>query len=143
MAYLIGIVLALGVFGFARFTRFDRDRAFYPAVVVVVASYYVLFATMSGADHALVVESIVMAVFVLVAVLGFRFNAWLIVAGLAAHGVFDVLHGHFVANSGVPDWWPAFCLAFDVALAGLLACNACLSAKSAVASRRHDGYVAE
>ena len=143
MAYLIGIVLALGVFGFARFTRFDRDGAFYPTVVVVVASYYVLFATMSGAAHALFVEAIVMAVFVLLAVLGFRLNAWLIVAALAAHGVFDVLHGQFVANPGVPEWWPAFCLAFDVGLAGLLAGHACLSAQSAVASRRHDGYVAE
>ena len=121
MAYLIGIVLALGVFGFARSTRFDRDGAFYAAVVVVVASYYVLFATMSGAEHALLVESTVMAVFVLLAVLGFRLSVWLIVVALAAHGVFDVLHGHVVANPGVPEWWPAFCLTFDVGVAGLLA----------------------
>ena len=121
MAYVIGIVLALGVFAFARWTRFDRDRAFYPTVVVVVASYYVLFATMSGAEDALVVELIVMAVFVVVAVLGFRFNAWLVVAALAAHGLFDMVHGRFVANPGVPEWWPAFCLTFDVGAAGLLA----------------------
>src|SRR5262245_31316989 len=141
MAYVIGIVLALGVFGFARWTRFDRDRAFYPAVVVVVASYYVLFATMSGAGHALAVESVVMAVFVLVAVLGFRFNTWLIVAGLAAHGLFDLAHGFVVTNPGVPEWWPAFCLTFDVALAGFLACTGSLEAKSVVASRPNDGYV--
>ena len=121
MAYAIGMVLALGVFGFARFTRFDRDGAFYPTVVVVVAAYYVLFATMSGAERALVVECIVMTAFVLVAVLGFRFNAWLTVAGLAAHGLFDMVHGHFVTNPGVPEWWPAFCLTFDVGLAGILA----------------------
>lgn len=121
MAYVIGIVLALGVFAFARWTRFDRDRAFYPTVVGVVASYYVLFATMSGAEDALVVELIVMAVFVVVAVLGFRFNAWLVVAALAAHGLFDMVHGRFVANPGVPEWWPAFCLTFDVGAAGLLA----------------------
>lgn len=121
MPYVVGIALALGVFAFARWTRLDRDRAFYAAVVIVVAQYYVLFATMSGAQHALVVESIVMAVFVLVAVLGFRLNTWLIVAGLAAHGMFDVVHGYFVANPGVPEWWPAFCLTFDVGLAALLA----------------------
>ena len=120
MAYVIGIVLALGVFAFARWTRLDRDRAFYAAVVIVVAQYYVLFATMSAARHALVVESIVMALFVLIAVLGFRRNAWLIVVGLAAHGLFDAVHGHFVANPGVPEWWPAFCLTFDVGLAALL-----------------------
>ena len=121
MAFVIGIVLALGVFAFARWTRFDRDGAFYPTVVVVVAAYYVRFATMSGAQHALVVESIVMAAFVVVAVLGFRFNAWLVVVGLAAHGLFDTVHGHLVANPGVPEWWPAFCLTFDVGLAAILA----------------------
>ena len=132
MAFVIGIVLALGVFAFARWTRFDRDRAFYPTVVVVVASYYVLFATMSGAQHALAAELLVMAAFGVVAVLGFRFNTWLVVVGLAAHGLFDTVHGHLVANPGVPEWWPAFCLTFDVGLAAILAF---VLAKSAVASR--------
>jgi len=134
MAYVVGIVLALGVFVFGRWTGLDRDRAFYATVVVVVASYYVLFATMSGAQQTLVVELIVMAVFVLVAVVGFRLNAWLIVAALAAHGLFDMIHGDFVSNPGMPEWWPAFCLTFDVGLAGILVCRACLAAKSAVAS---------
>jgi hypothetical protein len=121
MAYVIGIVLALVVLGFARWTRFDRDGAFYPTTVVVVASYYVLFAAMGGSGHVLVVEVIAMAAFVLVAVLGFKFNSWLVVAGLAAHGLFDLLHPHVVQNPGVPEWWPAFCMTFDVGLAGLLA----------------------
>ena len=40
---------------------------------------------------------------------------------------FDVLwllvenHGHIVANAGVPVWWPAWCLAYDVGAAGALA----------------------
>jgi hypothetical protein len=121
MAYVVGLVLALVVLGFARWTRFDRDGAFYPTTVVVVASYYVLFAAMGGSGQVLVVELIAMAAFVLVAVLGFKFNSWLVVAGLAAHGLFDVLHPHVVQNPGVPEWWPAFCMTFDVGLAGLLA----------------------
>jgi hypothetical protein len=44
MPYVIGIVLTIAVAVFARWVGFDRDRAFYPTVVVVVASYYVLFA---------------------------------------------------------------------------------------------------
>jgi hypothetical protein len=35
--------------------------------------------------------------------------------------VFDALHGFVVTNPGVPEWWPAFCLSFDVAAAGILA----------------------
>jgi hypothetical protein len=121
MGYVVGIVLALVVFAFARWTGFDRDRAFYPTTLIVVASYYVLFGAMGGSSHALVVELAVMAVFVLLAVVGFKRSAWLVVAGMAAHGVFDVLHPQLVHNAGVPEWWPAFCAAFDVGFAGLLA----------------------
>ena len=121
MGYAIGILVALGVVGFARGTGFDRDRAFYPTVVVVVASYYVLFAAMGGSGHALVVELIVMTAFVVVAVLGFRFSSWLVVAALAAHGLFDVFHPLVVHNPGVPEWWPAFCSTFDVGAAAVLA----------------------
>ena len=90
-------------------------------MLVVIASYYVLFAVTGGSMRALVLESIVMSAFAGMAVLGFRFNLWLVVAALAAHGVFDFIHGYVVANPGVPDWWPAFCLAYDVGAAGALA----------------------
>jgi hypothetical protein len=123
MGYGIGILLALAVSGFARWTGFDRDRAFYPTVVVVTASYYVLFAVMGGSTQTLVVESLAMTVFVLVAVLGFKFNAWLVVAALVGHGLFDVLHDFVVTNPGVPERWPAFCLTFDIGVAGFLACS--------------------
>jgi hypothetical protein len=100
---------------------FDRDRAYYPTVLIVIASYYVLFAVMGGSMRAVILESIVMSAFLCVAVLGFAFNVWFVVAALATHGVFDFFHGHIVANPGVPEWWPAFCLAFDVGAAGFLA----------------------
>ncbi len=121
MEYVIGIAVALAVSAFARWTGFDRDRAFYPTIVVVVALYYVLFAVMGGSTHALIVESIAMVVFALVAVLGFKFSSWIVVAGLAAHGLFDAGHELLVTNPGVPEWWPAFCMMADVGLALALA----------------------
>ena len=121
MAYIVGIVLALVVAAFARLTGFDRDRAFYPTVVVVVASYYVLLAAVGATAHALLVETLLMSAFAVVAVLGFKRSSWLIVAGLAGHGLFDMLHGFVVTNPGVPEWWPAFCSTFDVGIAGVLA----------------------
>jgi hypothetical protein len=121
MDYAIGIALALIVACFGRVTRFDRDRAFYPTMAIIVASYYVLFAVMGGSRHTLVVESIVMIVFVVVAVIGFKFNLWLVVACLAAHGVFDAFHSLVATNPGVPQWWPAFCLTFDAGVAVFLA----------------------
>jgi hypothetical protein len=121
MAYTIGILLGLVSVVLARLAGLDRDRAFYPTVLVVIATYYVLFAVVGGSFGALVVESIVMIAFVIVGVLGFKFNLWLVVFALAAHGVFDFVHGNVVVNPGVPIWWPAFCLAFDVVAAAFLA----------------------
>jgi len=121
MAYVIGIVLALAVSAYATALALDRDRAFYPTVLIVVAFYYVLFAVMGGSGRAIVVESLVMSLFVVAASLGFRRSLWLVVAGLAGHGVLDFFHAGLVANPGVPAWWPPFCLAYDVAAAGYLA----------------------
>jgi hypothetical protein len=121
MPYLAGIVLALTVSGLATLVGLDRDRAFYPTLLMVIAAYYVLFAVMGGSGHALGMETVVMTGFLLVAVIGFRKSLWLVVAGLAAHGIFDFLHGHVVANPGVPAWWPAFCLTYDVTAAAFLA----------------------
>ena len=119
--FVIGIVMSLGVALFARRVGLDRDRAFYPTVLIVIASTYVLFAAMSGAGAVLVTESIVMAGFSTVAVLGFKSSPWIIAIALAGHGMFDAFHGQVYANPGVPPWWPAFCFAYDVGAAAGLA----------------------
>ena len=120
MPYVIGFVLAVGVAVLAKYANFDR-RTFYATVLIVVGHYYVLFAAMSGSVHTVLVESVIMTLFVAAAVVGFRASAWVVVAGLAGHGVLDALHGNMVENAGVPVWWPAFCLAFDVGAAGVVA----------------------
>ena len=117
----IGIVLSAGVAVFARYVGFDRDRAFYPTVMIVIASYYVLFAAMSGSVQTVVIESAVMMLFAAAAVAGFKSSAWIVVVALAGHGVFDALHGLVIENAGVPAWWPAWCLAYDVGAAAGLA----------------------
>jgi len=119
--FLIGAVLALSVGLSATFIGVDRDRAFYPTVMVVIASYYGLFAVMGGSPQALGVESIVIVAFLAASIAGFKHSLWLVVAALAAHGVFDFLHGQLIANPGVPAWWPQFCLAYDVVAAAYLA----------------------
>ena len=121
MPYVIGLVLSAGVAVFARYVGFDRDRAFYPTVVIVVALYYVLFAVMSGSVQMVIIESVVMTLFAAAAVAGFKSSAWIVVAALASHGVFDAVHGHVIENPGVPTWWPAWCLAYDVGAAAGLA----------------------
>jgi hypothetical protein len=119
--YLIGLILSVAVAGFATAIGFDRERAFYPAVLIVIASYYVLFAVMGGSSRALLVEIIVATGFLVFAVIGFKRSLWFAVAAIVGHGVFDFVHHWFVDNPGVPVWWPGFCLTFDVVLGVWLA----------------------
>ena len=121
MAYQIGVGLGLFVLAFARVVGLDRDRAFYPTVLAVVATYYGLFAIMGGSTEALLAESAVAMLFLAATVIGFRRNLWIVAAGLVGHGLFDAIHGHVIANPGMPQWWPMFCGSIDVVLGAGLA----------------------
>lgn len=121
MEYLVGLLAALGVGLGASWVGFDRERGFYAVVLIVIASYYLLFAAMASSLGVLVAELVPASLFVLIAVLGFRWSPWLVVVGLAGHGVFDFVHPELMHNPGVPLWWPGFCLAYDVTAAAYLA----------------------
>jgi len=114
MEYVIGAILAVAVAGFATATGLDRERGFYPPLLIVIASYYALFAVMGASCRTLVIEIVVAGAFVVAAALGFKKNLWFAVAGIIGHGVFDLVHHWIIENPGVPHWWPGFCLTFDV-----------------------------
>jgi hypothetical protein len=120
MPFLAGLALAIAVACLARLIGFDRERGFYAVVLIVVASYYVLFAVEGGDRAELHIEAIVFVLFSTAAVVGFRTTLWVVVAALAAHGVYDVFHDALLDGRGVPQWWPEFCLAYDVAAAACL-----------------------
>ena len=121
MEYAIGSILALAVGGFGLSTGFDRGRAFYPTILIVVASYYILFAAMGASSRTLAAEIVVAGGFSLIAVIGFKRSLWWVAAATAGHGVFDLVHHWFIENPGVPPWWPGFCLSFDVMFGAFIA----------------------
>jgi hypothetical protein len=117
MPAIIGILLAIAIVALGRVAGLDRDRAYYPVALIVIGSYYVLFALMAGDRSALPGELVFAALFAAISVAGFRLSLWLVAAGMAAHGLFDFVRAVFLPGSGVPLWWPAFCGSIDVALA--------------------------
>ena len=123
MEYLVGVVLGLIVGGFATLSGFDRDRAFYPTVLIVIASYYSLFAVMgTPRNPALFIEIVAGMVFFVLAFFAFKKIMWLAVFGIAGHGFFDFfIHPSLVTNHGMPVWWPGFCGTIDFVLGGWLA----------------------
>jgi len=121
VALLIGTSLAFGVGLFATVVGLDRDRAFYPTVMLVIAFLYTLFAVLGGSTNALMLEAVVGVAFAALTVFGFKSSLWMVAGALAAHGIYDFFHARAFVNPGVPPWWPAFCGAYDVTAAAYLA----------------------
>jgi hypothetical protein len=120
MEYIVGITLALFFCAAAAGLGMDRERAFYPAVAIAVASYYLAFAVVDGRHEVMLSEVAIAAVFIVAAVAGFKGSPWFAVVALGGHGVMDAFHHHLVHNTGVPQSWPGFCMTFDVTAAAIV-----------------------
>ncbi len=118
---LWGLGMGLGGAGLAHVLGFDRDRSYYPTLMIVIASIYILFAVMAFPPSALWPEVLAAVAFIVLAIAGHRWSLWLVVLALLGHGVFDMVHPHIIANAGVPPWYPAFCSAADLVLSLVLA----------------------
>ncbi len=116
LPFVVGVLTAVAVAALGKYTRFDQDRSFYPTVLIIIASYYILFAVMGGSRHALAWELVVAAAFSTVAIIGALHVPVLAGVGIVAHGLFDLVHHTMIEDAGVPDWWPSFCGAVDVVL---------------------------
>ena len=95
------------------------DATVYALGLVVIASVYVGFAVADGRPKVIAVESSVTFAVVVVAAAAVTGSPWLLVAGLAGHGLKDLWQHRtqFVANT---RWWPPFCMVVDVVVAAIL-----------------------
>jgi hypothetical protein len=95
------------------------DSTVYALGLAVIAAVYIGFAVADGRGTVIAVETGVASVFVVVAAAAVTGSAWLLVAGLAGHGIKDLWQHHtgFVANT---RWWPPFCAAVDFVAAALI-----------------------
>jgi hypothetical protein len=92
----------------------------YALGLAVIAAIYIGFAVGDGRAHVIAIESTVAAAFVIVAAAAITGSPWLLVAGLAGHGLKDLWQHRrqFVANT---RWWPPFCLVVDWVAATVIA----------------------
>jgi hypothetical protein len=91
----------------------------YALSLALIAAVYIGFAVADGRPTVIAVEAGIAGLFVVVAAAGVTGPAWLLVAGLAGHGVKDLWQHrrHYVANT---RWWPPFCLVVDWVAAAIL-----------------------
>ena len=92
----------------------------YALGLIVIAPVYIGFAVADGRPRVIAAEASVASIFVIVAAAAVTRSPWLLVAGLAGHGLKDMWQHrhHFVANT---RWWPPFCLVVDWVVAAIIA----------------------
>ena len=92
----------------------------YALGLAVIAAVYIGFAVADGRALVIAAESTVAAAFVVVAAAAVTGSPWLLVVGLAGHGLKDLWQHRrqFVANT---RWWPPFCLVVDWVVAAIIA----------------------
>jgi hypothetical protein len=135
MAYFVGALLASLTLLFAWLPGVERARALYPLMLIAIGAEYEFFAAIGGPASALWAEAPFALAFIACGMLGFRVPL-AVPGGLVVHALFDALHPHLIQNAGVPSWWPAFCLSFDLLAAAVLAVRLVLAPSDPVAARR-------
>jgi hypothetical protein len=111
-----GVLQAVSPLGF-----FWLDAAtVYALELALIAAVYIGFGVADGRGRVIAVETGVAAAFVVVAAAAVTGSGWLMVAGLAGHGLKDLWQHRtgFVANT---RWWPPFCATVDFVAAALIA----------------------
>ncbi len=88
--------------------------------LVAIAFVYIGFAVGDGRRTVLAVECTVAGIFVVIAAAAVTGSPWLLVVGLAGHGLKDLWQHRrqFVANT---RWWPPFCMVVDWTAAMIVA----------------------
>ncbi len=92
----------------------------YALGLALIASIYIGFAVADGRMAVVFAETGVATIFIIVAAAAVTGSAWLLVVGLAGHGVKDLWQHRrkFVATT---RWWPPFCLVVDWVAAAIIA----------------------
>jgi hypothetical protein len=113
---VVGVIQAVSPLGF----WWLEPKTVYALGLTLIAAVYIGFSVADGRGQVIAIESSVAGFFVVVAAVSVSGSAWLLVLGLAGHGLKDLWQHrtHFVRNT---RWWPPFCATVDWVAAGILA----------------------
>jgi hypothetical protein len=119
-AVLLGVVVGLLQAATPLVFWWLDSATVYALGLVGIAFVYIGFAVADGRPKVIAVESSVTFAFVVVAAVAVTGTPWLLVIGLAGHGLKDLWQHrtHFVAGT---RWWPPFCMVVDWVVAAVIA----------------------
>jgi hypothetical protein len=114
-AVLAGAGLAALLLAACAAVGLHRERAFYAAMLIAIASFYPVFAWERMAVDEALWQLPAVGGFVLLALLGYRQGSGFLSAAILAHAVFDL--AAWTAGLHAPILWAELCMGFDVVLA--------------------------
>jgi hypothetical protein len=89
-------------------------------MVTLIAAVYIGFAVSDGRTKVILVECSVVLAFFIASTAAVTATPWLVVAMYLAHGAKDLWQHRTQFVRGT-RWWPPFCFAVDMAVAGIVA----------------------
>jgi hypothetical protein len=93
-------------------------------MLAIVAAIYIGFALAERSGPNLAIELAFATAIVVIVFVGLGASRYWIAGGLAAHGVWDLLHHHrhpVIGTRELPRWYPPACLVFDFPIAAFVA----------------------
>ncbi len=119
---LVGAAVGVLTIVLARLTR--GDRWLYALGLLTLPGLYAFFALQAG-EQPVAVKEIIYGVPFIVAGLVFAFvsvRQSAVVVGVfwLLHGLYDLVHGQLITNTGVPGWYPIFCFVVDAVIGAYL-----------------------
>jgi len=112
---VVGVIQVISPLGF----WWLAPKTVYALGLTLIAAIYIGFSVADGRWKVIAAECSVAGFFVVIAAVSVRGSAWLLVLGLAGHGLKDLWQHRtqFVRNT---RWWPPFCATVDWVAAGIL-----------------------
>lgn len=119
---LIGAAVGVLTIVVARVIR--GERWLYALGLLTLPGLYASFALLAG-EPAVGVKEMIYGIPYVIAGLAFAFvsvrRSAIVVGGFwLLHGLYDLVHGQLITNTGVPAWYPVWCFAVDVVIGSYL-----------------------
>ena len=122
IAALVGAAVGVLTILLARFIR--GERWLYSLGLLTLPGLYAFFALQAG-EQAVAVKEMIYGIPYVVAGIAFAFvsvRQSAVVVGVLwlLHGLFDLVHGRLITNTGVPGWYPIWCFMVDAVIGSYL-----------------------
>lgn len=117
---LKGSLLALVTIGMSLMLPEELVYPFFALLLSLAAGVYVGFAVVDTSGTEYILQWVVALGFVGLGLIGIWISPYFLAAGWILHAIWDLLHHKHVLKTKTEEWYPPFCLSYDLVVAGFI-----------------------